>query len=410
MLGAQGMAHPLSDRRRPVAARGAARCLSHTYRRGQHGELQAREDQGRALGGDAARRRLGRPLRVDGEVKRDSLRCNARHHPVRERMDAARGHGAGGSALFGLCLRASPRRCRAVLLAADGCHPAGVHVSGALRHVLQGRLPPDAPRVVASVGADVQSAPGGHGHGHAAADAAVGGGEDSARGAAHVRHRPLRHRRRRGDAEAGRQPGADHHLHLPVELPHGAPGARVLPHDREGQRRVVLGRLLQDSLSGDGAAGAAHAAGIYREAPPAPPAPAHHQRARPVVLSVGLLADDCHGHHAEEHRSRPSLAAAALGHRPAGAAALRGSVCRGPLHRPLLPPHAGGRTGAGAEEHRLRHLDGLHLSEPLGQRRPRLLYTVAEHREFGGDLAPRQAPRAVVVASIFSQLFRVFGL
>ena len=159
---------------------------------------------------------------------------------ISQGLDVARGDGIGGDALPGVCLCAWAGGGGSLLRPCDGGHPAAVHVPGAVCDILQGGLPPYAPRVVASVGERLQPAAGGYRDGRHPAVAAGGSGfithhfsliTDPARGPADVHHRPLCHGGCRGDTETGRLAGRDDHLYLSVEFRHGAARTPLFPDD-----------------------------------------------------------------------------------------------------------------------------------------------------------------------------------
>jgi len=77
-------------------------------------------------------------------------------------------------------------------------------------------------------------------------------------------------------------------------------------------------------------------------------------------------------------------------HSPIGIDTLYHPVLRRALCWSFLSSDNRVRSGIGAEEHRLRHLDCLYLPEPLVVSRTWLLYPLAEYHQQRGNLAASQ--------------------
>lgn len=164
-------------------------------------------------------------------------------YTLTERLDAARSHRHGMCRLYDIRARAAARHFRHLRRARVRRPAPHVHVPRAIRHVLQGRLPPLAPSGVALVAWRLPGVRRGRGDGSRHSLLSEGQPAHPRRSPPHVHHQSVRLSRARRHAEAGRQPRGDDHLHLPLQLHHGAHDTRLLPAPRWRTRDALPCRL-----------------------------------------------------------------------------------------------------------------------------------------------------------------------
>ena len=129
--------------------------------------------------------------------------------------------------------------------------------------------------------------------------------------------------------------------------------------------------------------GGADDIGVYNEALHAftPLSSLADKRKRPELLSLGLFADHCNGNHHEEHRACQCRSSVPASHRFLRVNDLYCLIrCRS-LHWTLLSEYGQCGSITRTKEYGIRHLDCLHLSEPLVFRRTGMLYPLAKYHQ-----------------------------
>ena len=117
------------------------------------------------------------------------------------------------------------------------------------------------------------------------------------------------------------------------------------------------------------------------ETPYAAPPPRHTLSEGSGLLPVVRFPYDCQRHHCEEHSVCRHHLDIPHSDSRSGIYPVPDAVCRGTVHRSLLRQHRQCRTGTRTEEHRLRHMDILHLPQSAVVGWTGLLHTMAEHNK-----------------------------
>ena len=145
-------------------------------------------------------------------------------------------------------------------------------------------------------------------HGNDPAALALGGRADSLGECIGLCHQPLCGSRCGSNAQARWQSRADDYLHLPLQPALCATDSYLLSADRTCFGYHFLECLSTDTQQGIPCLGRPHVARVTHQEPTNAKAfpPMAYSHPRPVLLPMGLFADDCNRHHPEEHYECPN--------------------------------------------------------------------------------------------------------
>ena len=120
-------------------------------------------------------------------------------------------------------------------------------------------------------------------------------------------HQPLCGSRCGSNAQARRQSRTDDYLHLPLQPRVCIADSYLLSTDRASFGHHLLECFPSDTQQGLPRLGRSHAARLTHQEPATAKEvpPMAHTHPRPILLPMGLFADDCYRYHPEEHHECP---------------------------------------------------------------------------------------------------------